>query len=103
MRRDQKPPPIKWRHVWIFLAGAVLLITFGADRCSSAAKKDRYLIKGSLVLNINNATAEELQTLPDVGPARARALFRIDHTSPWTGSSKNGYCQKPLLTQIALY
>jgi hypothetical protein len=70
MRRDHEPPQIKWRHVWIFLAGAVLVITFGVDRCSSAAKKDRHLIKGFLVLNINDATVEELQTLPDVGPAR---------------------------------
>jgi hypothetical protein len=76
MRRDHEPPQIKWRHVWIFLAGAILMITFGADRCSNAVKKDRHLIKGSLVLNINNATAEELQTLPDVGPPRATRIIQ---------------------------
>ena len=97
MRRDQKPPPIKWRHVWIFLAGAVLLITFGADRCSSAAKKDRHLTKGSLVLNVNEATAEELQTLPGVGPARAELII---HYRPY--QSVDGLFEKRALPKTVV-
>jgi len=66
MRRDDGAPQIKWGHVLTFLAGAILMIAFSAQYCSNAAK--RHLIKGSLILNVNEATAEELQTLP----ARAR-------------------------------
>jgi DNA uptake protein ComE-like DNA-binding protein len=74
MRRGDETPQIKWRYVSILLTGAILLITFGAQRCSSTAKKDNRLTKSSLVLNINEATAEELQTLPGVGPARAKRI-----------------------------
>jgi Helix-hairpin-helix motif len=77
MRRNDKPPRIKWEYALIILVGAILLITFGAQHCSD---KDRHLRKGSLVLNINQATAKELQTLPDVGPARAE---RIIHYRPY--------------------
>ena len=76
MRRGDEAPQIKWRYVLIVLAGAILLITFGAQRCASTAKKDSQLTKSSLVLNVNEATAEELQTLPGVGPARAQRIIR---------------------------
>ena len=33
--------------------------------------------KGSLLVNINTATAEQLETLPGIGPARARLI--IEH------------------------
>jgi hypothetical protein len=101
MRRDGGGPQIKWRHVLILLAGAMLLIAFGAQHCSSTAKKDRHLTKGSLVLNVNEATAEELQTLPGVVPRARNALFTIGHTSPWMGFSKSARCRRPLLMQIA--
>jgi NAD-dependent DNA ligase len=74
MRRDSGGPPIKWRHVLIFLAGAIVVIAFGAQHCSNAAKS--HLVKASLILNVNQATAEELQTLPDVGPARAARIIQ---------------------------
>ena len=73
---DDGAPQIKWRHILILLAGAILLIAFGAQHCSSTAKKDRHLTKASLVLNVNEATAEELQTLPDVGPVRAERIIQ---------------------------
>jgi DNA uptake protein ComE-like DNA-binding protein len=76
MRRDDGTPQIKWGHVLIFLAGAVLLIAFGAQHCSTTTKKDRHLTKASLILNVNEATAEELQTLPDVGPVRAERIIQ---------------------------
>src|SRR5439155_27063102 len=100
MRRDVRAPQIKWGHVLFLLVGAILLIAFGVQYCSSTAKKDRELTKGSLVLNVNEATAAELQTLPGVG-SRARGLFTIGRISPWMGFSKSARCQRPSLMQIA--
>jgi hypothetical protein len=74
MRGNDGAPRIKWEHVLIFLAGAILLVAFGAQHCSNRAKSP--LVKGSLILNVNEATAEELQTLPDVGPARAARIIQ---------------------------
>jgi DNA uptake protein ComE-like DNA-binding protein len=76
MRRDDGAPRISWEYGLMIVVGAILLIAFGAQHCSSTAKKDRHLTKGSLVLNVNEATAEELQTLPDVGPARAARIIQ---------------------------
>ena len=68
-------PAIRLRYVLIFLAGAILLVAFVAQHCSSTGKNAR-LTKGSLVLNINEATTEELQTLPGVGPAYAARIVQ---------------------------
>ena len=76
MRRNDGAPQIRWKYWLIIVIGAVLLVAFGMQHCSSAAEKDRHLGKGSLVLNINEATTEELQTLPGVGPARAAHAIR---------------------------
>jgi len=76
MRRDDEAPQIKWKYVLIILTGVILLITFDVQHCSTTAEKDPHLTKGSLVLNINEATAEELQTLPGVGPARAERIIQ---------------------------
>ena len=76
MRRNDEAPQIRWKYGLIIVIGAVLLVAFGMRHCSSAAEKDRHLGKGSLVLNINEATTEELQTLPGVGPARAEHIIR---------------------------
>lgn len=75
MRRNDKPPRIRWEY-GLMIIGAILLIAFGAQHCSNAAKDARHLIKGSLIVNVNEATAEELQTLPDVGPARAARIIQ---------------------------
>jgi radical SAM superfamily enzyme with C-terminal helix-hairpin-helix motif len=74
MRRNDEPPQIGWEYGLMIVVGAILLIAFSAQHCSNAAK--RHLIKGSLILNVNEATAEELQTLPDVGPARAARIIQ---------------------------
>jgi len=73
------------------------LIAFGAQHWSSTAKKDRHLTKGSLVLNVNEATAEELQTLPGVGPARAE---RIIHSRPY--QSVDGFFEKRALPKTVV-
>jgi DNA uptake protein ComE-like DNA-binding protein len=76
MRRDDGASQIKRGHVLILLAGAIVLIAFSVQHCSSTARKDRHLTKASLLLNVNEATAEELQTLPDVGPVRAERIIQ---------------------------
>jgi competence ComEA-like helix-hairpin-helix protein len=47
--------------VWLVRDARVLLPTFGPET-------------GSLVVNINTATEEELQTVPGIGPARAAQI-----------------------------
>jgi len=104
MRRDDEARQIKWKYVLIILTGVILLITFGVQRCSTTAEKDPHLTKGSLVLNINEATDEELQTLPGVGPARAERIIQYRPYQSVEGAfSKSARCQKPLLMQIAPY
>jgi DNA uptake protein ComE-like DNA-binding protein len=76
MRRDDGAPRISWEYGLMIVVGAILLIAFGVQHCSNAAKDARHLIKGSLIVNVNEATAEELQTLPDVGPARAARIIQ---------------------------
>jgi DNA uptake protein ComE-like DNA-binding protein len=75
MRRDDEAPQVRWKYGLIIAVGAILLIAFGAQHCSNT-DKDRHLSKGSLVLNINEAAAQELQTLPGVGPARAERIIQ---------------------------
>jgi hypothetical protein len=96
MRRDGGAPQIRWKHVVIFLAGAILVLVFVAQYCSNTGKKDRFT-KGSLVLNINRATAEELQTLRGVGPAYAA---RIIQNRPYT--SVDGLFQKRVLPKAVV-
>ena len=80
-REDDGAPQIRWKHVLIFLAGAILVLAFVAQYCSNTGKRDRFT-KGSLVPNINRATAEELQTLPGIGPAyAARIIQNLPYTS----------------------
>jgi Helix-hairpin-helix motif len=97
MRRENDgAPQIRWRHALIFLAGAILLFAFVAEYCSNIGKRDRFT-KGSLVLNINRATAEELQTLPGVGPAYAA---RIIQNRPYT--SVDGLFEKRVLPKVVV-
>jgi DNA uptake protein ComE-like DNA-binding protein len=74
MRRNNGPPQIRWEHAVTIVVGAILVIAFSVQHCSTAA--DRDLSKGSLVVNVNKATAKELQTLLDVGPTRAQRIIQ---------------------------
>ena len=88
MRRDENPSPrLKLSYVIAGLLGVVLVIsaitwcsmaTSVAPRVtrSSSLTKTSHLTKGSLVVNVNEATLEELQTLPGVGPARAKLIVQ---------------------------
>lgn len=97
MRRDDGGRQITWRGVLILVAGAILLIAFGVQHCSGTARKDRHFTKGSLVLNVNEATAEELQTLPGVGPARAELII---HHRPY--QSVDGLFEKRALPKTVV-
>ncbi|HZA38026.1 MAG TPA: helix-hairpin-helix domain-containing protein [Candidatus Baltobacteraceae bacterium] len=74
MRRNDKPPQIRWEYALMVVVGAILLIAFSVQHCSRTT--DRHLSKGSLVVNVNEATAKELQTLLGVGAARAELIIQ---------------------------
>jgi hypothetical protein len=74
MRRNNGTPQIRWEYALAVVVGAILLITFSVRHCSRTT--DRLLSKGSLVVNVNEATTKELQTLLDVGPARAERIIQ---------------------------
>jgi DNA uptake protein ComE-like DNA-binding protein len=75
MRRNNEPPQIRWEYALAVVVGGILLIAFSVQHCSRTT--DRHLSKGSLVVNVNEATAKELQTLLDVGPARAERIIQF--------------------------
>ena len=73
-----------WRRINIrtalAIAAAAITVISGAVWLARDAKPlfaDSAPEKGSLLVNINTATAEQLETLPGIGPARARLI--IDH------------------------
>lgn len=74
MRRNDEPPQIRWEYALMVVVGAILLIAFSVQHCSRTT--DRHLSKGSLVVNVNEATAKELQTLLGVGAARAELIIQ---------------------------
>jgi type II secretory pathway component PulK len=54
------------------ISGAVWLVRYAKPLFTHSAPE-----KGSLLVNINTATLEQLETLPGIGPARARLI--IEH------------------------
>ena len=54
------------------ISGAVWLVRDAKPLFAHSAPE-----KGSLVVNINTATLEQLETLPNIGPARARLI--VEH------------------------
>ena len=67
----------KWQN-WLFTAGSVVAVLSAAlwlFRDIRSLIPDRHLTKGSLIVNINTGTEEELETVPEVGPARAAQII----------------------------
>ena len=65
---------------WRLIAGCVItivLLLFAASRCQHRDSEPETLVKGSLRVNVNTASQEELETIPGIGPSRAKSI--IDH------------------------
>jgi competence ComEA-like helix-hairpin-helix protein len=79
MRRTHRPftNSSNWR-TWLFTAGSVIAVASAAVwllRDFRSLIPDTTPREGSLVVNINNATEAELETIPGVGPALAASII----------------------------
>ena len=68
----------KW-PTWLLVAGAVAAVTAAAawllrDIRPVTATRASTPRQGSLVVNVNNATQEQLETVPGIGPALASLI-----------------------------
>jgi DNA uptake protein ComE-like DNA-binding protein len=73
-----------WRRVNIRTTLAIAVTAITVISCAVWLVRDAKPLfahsapeKGSLVVNINTATLEQLETLPNIGPARARLI--VEH------------------------
>ena len=73
-----------WRRINIRTALAIAVAAITAISCAAWLVRDAKPLfahsapkEGSLVVNINTATLEQLETLPNIGPARARLI--VEH------------------------
>ena len=73
-----------WRRVNIRTTLAIAVTAITVISCAVWLVRDTKPLfahsapeKGSLVVNINTATIEQLETLPNIGPARARLI--VEH------------------------
>jgi NAD-dependent DNA ligase len=99
MRQDREPPRIRWDYALTVVIGAILLIAFGVQHCTRA--RDPHLSKASLVVNVNEATAKELQTLLGVGATRAELIIQNRPYHSVDELVQSARCQKPLLMPTA--
>jgi competence ComEA-like helix-hairpin-helix protein len=74
-RSDGSRRQVPWRMVVPCVITALALLV-AASRCTHEAEPET-LAKGSLRVNVNTATHAELETIPGIGPSRAKAI--VDH------------------------
>lgn len=78
-RGNHYRPPSRARwQTWLVTAGSVIAV---ASAALWLLRDIRYMVRdsepgeGSLVVNINTATQAQLETLPNIGPARAAQII----------------------------
>ena len=75
MRRDRLPS-LPLGKLLLILAGTLGVLTVALTHCPAAKlATEAEPAKGSLRVNINTATQQELETIPNIGPARADAII----------------------------
>ena len=75
MRRDRLPS-LPLGKLLLILAGALGVLMIALTHCPAAKQAiEAEPVKGTLRVNINTATQQELETIPNIGPARADAII----------------------------
>ena len=81
MRRRQEvrigTKPLNWR-TWLFTAGSMIAVasaTVWLLRDIRSLVPDTTPAEGSLIVNINNATQAQLETVPGIGPGLASLII----------------------------
>ena len=74
MRRDRLHS-LPLGKLLLILAGALGVLMVALTHCPAAKLTEAEPAKGSLRVNINTATQQELETIPNIGPARADAII----------------------------
>ena len=61
---------------WLIVAAVAIPLAIGAFKLYQHVRAEMKPGEGDLVVNINTATEQELQTIPKIGPAIAREIVR---------------------------
>lgn len=61
---------------WLMIAAVAVPLAIGAFKLYQNVRTEMKPGEGELVVNINTATEQELQTIPKIGPALAREIVR---------------------------
>lgn len=61
---------------WLMIAAVAVPLAIGAFKLYQHVRAEMTPGEGDLVVNVNTATEQELQTIPKIGPALAREIVR---------------------------